>query len=77
MLIQAVSLLGALLILAAFAALQFGRTTPEAAPYLWANFVGAGLLALVAWVEAQWGFLLLEVVWAAVAASRLIGLRRS
>jgi hypothetical protein len=32
------------------------------------NVVGAGVLALDAWRERQWGFLLLEAVWALVAA---------
>ena len=71
MIVQAVSVLGALLILGAFAALQFGRTRPTAAAYLWANLTGAGLLAVVAAIESQWGFLLLESVWAAVAATTL------
>ena len=71
MLIQLLSLLGALLILAAFAGLQFGRTRAEAPAYLWANAVGAGLLAWVAWWERQWGLLLLETVWCAVAVGGL------
>ena len=77
MLIQLLSLLGALLILAAFAGLQFGRTRAEAPAYLWANAVGAGLLAWVAWWERQWGFLLLETVWCAVAVGGLTSSRRS
>lgn len=72
MLIQAISVLGALLILGAFAALQFGRTAATAPAYLWANLLGAGLLAAVAWLERQWGFLLLESVWAAVAGLALV-----
>ncbi len=59
---------GALLILAPFAALQFNRTTSDAPVYLWPNLVGSALLAYLAVVEEQWGFLLLEAVWAMVAA---------
>jgi hypothetical protein len=36
------------------------------------NVVGAGALALDAWRERQWGFLLLEGVWALVAAFGLV-----
>ena len=65
--IQLVSLLGAVLILAAFALQQFGRWQAQDWTYLWANALGAGLLTVVAWVEAQWGFLLLEAVWTLVS----------
>ena len=36
--------------------------------YTAANAVGAGILAVVAAVESQWGFLLLEGVWCVLAA---------
>ena len=65
--IQAVSLVGAVLILAAFVALQRGWARSSAAAYLWANFVGSSLLAAVAIVDRRLGFVLLEVVWAAVS----------
>jgi hypothetical protein len=65
---QSVQLLGALLILAAFAAAQAGRADVRSPRYLWANAVGAFVLAVDAWHEAQWGFLLLEGVWALVSA---------
>lgn len=68
MLIQGLSLLGAGLILLGFAMLQFKRWRAEQAAYLWANLLGAAALTVVAWVERQWGFLLLEVVWTAVSA---------
>ena len=65
-------IVGALLILAPFAALQFGRTSSHAPVYLWPNLVGSALLAYLAVVEEQWGFLLLEAVWAMVAAWGLL-----
>ena len=40
-------------------------------PYLTLNLTGSALLAALAWVETQWGFLLLEGVWALVSASGL------
>ena len=58
---------GALLILVAFAASQFGAMDPHSRTYLVLNFVGSLILAVLAWHERQWGFLLLESVWAVVS----------
>jgi hypothetical protein len=69
---QLVQIVGALLILVAFAAAQFGAMDPHSRVYLVLNFVGSLILAVLAWEERQWGFLLLETVWAAVS---LWGLR--
>lgn len=68
MLIQLVSLAGAMMILAAFTLQQMGRWKPADALYLQANFVGSAILTAVAWIEQQLGFLLLEAAWAAVSA---------
>ncbi len=69
---QLVQIIGAVLILVAFAAAQFGAMDPHSRAYLALNFVGSLILAVLAWRERQWGFLLLESVWAAVS---LWGLR--
>jgi hypothetical protein len=69
---QLVQIVGALLILVAFAAAQFGAMDPHSRLYLVLNFFGSLILAVLAWHERQWGFLLLETVWAAVS---LWGLR--
>jgi hypothetical protein len=45
---------------------------PHSRLYLVLNFVGSLILAVLAWHERQWGFLLLESVWAIVS---LWGLR--
>lgn len=60
-------IVGALLILVAFAAAQFGAMDPHSRLYLVLNFVGSLILAVLAWHERQWGFLLLETVWAIVS----------
>jgi hypothetical protein len=69
---QLVQIVGALLILAGFAAVQFDRMRPDSRLYLTLNLVGSAILAVLAYVEHQWGFLLLETVWAIVSAWGLI-----
>ena len=69
---QVVQIVGALLILAGFAGLQLGRISAVSRTYLWLNLVGAIILAVLAFVEEQWGFLLLEGVWSLVSAWSLI-----
>ena len=75
-LIQAVSLFGSLLILSAFIAAQLRRMQPADRAYIVLNLVGSGLLAVVAIIERQWGFLLLEGVWALVSGWSLVQLWR-
>jgi len=65
---QVIQIVGALLILAGFAAVQFDRMRPDSRLYLTLNLAGSAILAVLAWVESQWGFLLLEGVWAIVSA---------
>lgn len=64
------------MILAAYAAAQFGRLDPRSRLYLILNLVGAAILAVLAWYEEQIGFLLLEGVWALVSAWSLAQLLR-
>jgi hypothetical protein len=65
---QVVQVIGALLILAAYAAAQFGWLDQYSLSYLVLNLIGAVILAVLAWYENQWGFLLLETVWTLVSA---------
>lgn len=67
MFVQGLSLVGAGLVLGAFFALQRHWWTSRSAPYLWANFVGALLLTVVAVIDRRLGFVVLEVTWAAVS----------
>jgi uncharacterized membrane protein len=65
--LQVVSVVGALLILLAFAANQLGRTDTSSLSYQIANFVGSAILTVVAVIEVQLGFILLEGAWALVS----------
>ena len=65
---QLVQVIGALLILTAFAAAQFGRLDQRSVSYLILNLVGSVILAVLAAIEEQLGFLLLESIWAIVSA---------
>src|SRR3954453_11888878 len=64
-------MVGALLILAAFIGGQTGRFDPHSLLYLWLNLVGSAILAVIAFVTENWGFTLLETVWAIVSAASL------
>ena len=69
---QLIQIIGALLILAAFAAVQFNRMSPNSRVYLALNLAGSAILAVLAVAAAQWGFVLLEGVWAIVSALGLL-----
>lgn len=69
---QVVQVVGALMILAGFAGLQLGKISAISRTYLVLNLVGSVVLTVLAWYEEQWGFLLLETVWAVVSAWSLV-----
>jgi hypothetical protein len=69
---QIVQVLGSLLILIAFTAAQRGRLSTTSHPYLVLNLVGSSVLAVLAALGHQFGFLLLEFTWAAVTAHSLM-----
>ena len=73
---QLFQLAGALAILAAFFLAQLRVLDQHARSYLVLNLAGSALLAVLAWHEAQWGFLLLEAVWAFVSAWSLASVLR-
>lgn len=68
MLIQAVSVIGALMVLIAYAMIQSGIWRELDSGYLALNIVGSLLLGIVATVERQIGFVLLEFTWAGLGA---------
>jgi hypothetical protein len=69
---QVVQVIGALMILTAYAAAQAGRWATDAPAYLWLNLIGSIILAVLAATSHNWGFLLLEGVWAIVTAASLL-----
>jgi len=74
---QVIQIVGALLILAAFAAVQFQRMRPDSRLYLTLNLLGSAILAVLAVSASQWGFVLLESVWAVVSAWGLMAAARA
>jgi hypothetical protein len=73
---QVIQVVGALLILAGFVLAQFRVLRVESMLYLVLNFLGSAILAWLAWDDRQWGFLLLETVWALVSALGILQLLR-
>ena len=75
--IQAISLVGAFLILIPFALSQVGRMAVKSLPYQAMNLVGSAILTTVAIIGQQYGFILLEGVWAVMSGVGLSALLRS
>jgi hypothetical protein len=71
---QVVQLVGALLIVSAYVAFQKNRLRLDSVQFLGMNMFGAGILTLVAAVDRQLGFLLLEGMWTWVSVR---GFRRA
>lgn len=69
---QLIQIIGALFVLAGFVLAQLRLWTTDSWGYLGLNVVGAGILAWIALVDRQWGFLLLEGVWTVVTAGSII-----
>ena len=70
--IQLVQIAGSLLVLFGFLGTQRGWFGQRSRTYLVVNVAGSATLAVVAVLDRQWGFLLLEGVWAIVSAAGLV-----
>jgi hypothetical protein len=75
--LQMISVLGALAILGAYAASQFGFVNPSKLSYQVANFLGSAVLTVVAIIAWQPGFILLEGTWALVSLWGIATILRS
>ncbi|MDP6668055.1 MAG: hypothetical protein QF357_11785 [Dehalococcoidia bacterium] len=60
-----------MLILAAFVLAQVRVLSQHSISYLLLNLIGSAVLAVLAFFDSQWGFLLLEGVWAVVSGAGL------
>jgi NADH:ubiquinone oxidoreductase subunit 6 (subunit J) len=71
MIYQIISLLGAILILFAFGAVQMQRMQSETALYQSLNLIGGACLCVAAVASMQYGFILLEGSWTVLSAHGL------
>ena len=74
MLLQILSMVGALMVLVAYAMIQSGVWRELDAGYLALNIVGSLLLGLVAIADQRLGFIFLEFAWAGLG---LVGVVRA
>jgi len=74
--IQAISIVGALAVLLAYTANQFGWTDASNLRYQLANLSGSSILTVVAVIEVQLGFILLEGAWALISLWGLVKILR-
>lgn len=70
--VQIVEVFGALAVLAAYIADLRGWVNPDDLSYASLNLVGAGTLSVIAVLTGQWGFLLLQSVWALLALYSIV-----
>jgi hypothetical protein len=75
--VQLVSLVGAVMQLVAYALMQLGRLPSESYPYQLANIIGSFMMTVVATINHEYGFILMEAVWFVTSAYGLYKLMRS
>jgi hypothetical protein len=72
MLIQVLSMFGAVLMLGAYVALQLKRLTTDSLAYQVLNFVGATLLTIAAVTVRQAGLIAIEGAWAVISLAAMV-----
>ena len=72
MLHQLIGVVGAVLVLGAYLALQRGWLTLEQRVYHAMNFIGAGLLTWIAASERQVGLTMVEGLWAVLSVPGMV-----
>lgn len=73
---QTIQVIGSILILVAYALSQRGVVDQKSQLYLALNIIGSAALAVEAVVEHQYGFILLEAIWALLSTVSLFGVLR-
>jgi hypothetical protein len=73
---DAIGLVGALLLCAAYFLVSRRQVDPQGARYHAMNLVGSALLLLSLWSRPNPGAILIEVIWAAIALTALARLLR-
>lgn len=68
----ALQLFGAILIVSAFALSQTGRLDARSYLYILLNLIGGAVLAMLAYQQARWGFVLLEGTWTLISLVSLV-----
>ena len=77
MLVQGISVIAACVVLYAFFMQMQGVWQASEIRYMACNFVGTAVLTVVAWIGSQWGFVLIEAIWALVSLRGLIRAKRA
>lgn len=74
---QVISILGSIIILSAYGAGQAKLMNTSSLLYAVLNLIGSGILAIIAVVESQWGFLLVEGVWSLISLVSVVNILRA
>ncbi len=75
--VDAIGVIGSLIICAAYWMVSRRRLDPEALSYNAMNLAGSALLLVSLWFRPNQGAIVIEVLWAAIAITALIRLGRS
>ena len=72
--IDAIGLVGALMLCGAYWAVSRGKLDPGRLPYHLVNLGGSGLLLVSLYFKPNPGAILIEVLWAAIAITAILGI---